>query len=129
MNNITETSLFAYETIKHDLSNRQQQVYDLISRHKQIIAKDIAFMLGLKINQVTGRINELMYDKQTIKINSIVDVDGRKRYAYAIRSELDPINKRNLTPDQKFEAFKSWIKTKQFVTSDNAIRFLDKLAK
>lgn len=54
-----QTSLLAYESILK-LGNKQKQVYDVIKHLGKATNRMIAKELGLEINQVTGRTNELV---------------------------------------------------------------------
>ena len=56
---IQQTSMEAYESIKHELGERQQLVLDTIVDNPGMSNHDIAHILGLEINQVTGRVFEL----------------------------------------------------------------------
>jgi len=107
MNNMKETSLTAYETIKPHLGKMQEAVYDCIERNtiafnKFLSAKQIKDREGIPINVVVARINELMYDKQLIKV---AYVKGNNSY-YTIRNGTDPLNIRKSTYKQKWEQLK-----------------------
>ena len=54
-----QTSLFAYSEVKPELGVRQQQVLDVISKHKGIDNLMIAQILKLPINSITPRVKEL----------------------------------------------------------------------
>jgi len=58
---VTETSLEAYKDL--DLGKRQMEVYNIIKKlgtcNNMMIARD----LGLGVNQITGRVNELRNKK------------------------------------------------------------------
>jgi len=126
MDNIQKTSLFAYDTIKHDLNRRQQQVYDAIERLEYATAKDVSKFLQLPINSITGRINELLYIKQSIKIDDV----HFNQNIYSIRLESDPLNKRNLTPEQKLKVYRSWLSRKGlYISTEEAIKKLDEIVK
>jgi DNA-binding MarR family transcriptional regulator len=56
---VAQTSILAYETIKSRLGRRQQQVYETIQKLEPCHNLQIAEYLGLPINQITGRVNEL----------------------------------------------------------------------
>jgi predicted transcriptional regulator len=107
MTNISENSLFAYESIKPVIGKMRNKVLAIIKIHGECTSFDIAKALNLSIHKVTGRINELMYDCQAINIIKVVE--PRKRNVYAVRDAHDPFNVRSLTPEQKLKQFKSWI--------------------
>jgi DNA-binding Lrp family transcriptional regulator len=52
----------SYNELKDDgtLSKRRQQVYDAIKGLKHATSPEIGELLGLPINQITGRVKELM---------------------------------------------------------------------
>jgi uncharacterized protein YggL (DUF469 family) len=127
MNNIKETSLFAYDQVKPHLGYQQEFVYSLLKYYPNgITAKEISTMLRKPINSVVARVNELMYEKQLIKI---AKVENNQSY-YTIRSASDPINIRKKTPDQKLNEFKSWLKCQGlFVSTTEAITKLESIIK
>lgn len=62
--NVAETSRIAYEEIKHELGQRQNQVYTAIDYCQRVrrlnhTNLELANMLGIPINQVTPRVHEL----------------------------------------------------------------------
>lgn len=122
--NVTETSLFAYETIKPELRKRQQEVFNAIDRLEYATAKDVSKFLHLPINSITGRINELLYDKQMIKIDGF---DFKQRI-YSVRKEGEPLNVRKLTPHEKLEQVKTWLRGQGlYVDTGKAIEAIDKI--
>lgn len=56
---IQQTSMEAYESIQRDLGERQQLILDTIVDNPGMSNHDIAHILGLEINQITGRVFEL----------------------------------------------------------------------
>lgn len=57
---VTQTSLMAYESVKHELNNRQREVYELLkSTGRPLTASEIANKLNRPINTITPRIYEL----------------------------------------------------------------------
>ena len=56
---IQQTSMEAYDSIKTELGERQQQVYDTIEQHEGVSNLDISQILSLPINSVTPRVKEL----------------------------------------------------------------------
>jgi len=126
-NNVQETSLFAYESIKPIKRESQQMIYDLIKQHGKLTSFEIARKLNKSVNAVTPRLNELMFENQQIKIIGIEE--GRvKRSLYSVRIETDEKNKRNLTPIEKLEQFRSWLKGKGlYISTQEAVEMLDKI--
>jgi len=126
-NNVQETSLFAYESIKPIKRESQQMIYDLIKQHGKLTSFEIARKLNKSVNAVTPRLNELMFENQQIKIDGIEE--GRvKRSLYSIRLETDEKNKRNLTPIEKMNKFRSWINSKGlYISTQEAVEMLDKI--
>jgi predicted transcriptional regulator len=126
-NNVQETSLFAYESIKPIKRESQQMIYDLIEKHGKLTSFEIARKLNKSVNAVTPRLNELMFENQQIKIDGIEE--GRvKRSLYSIRLETDEKNKRNLTPIEKMNKFRSWINSKGlYISTQEAVEMLDKI--
>ncbi len=57
--NVQQTSLEAYHILYDDLGNRQKEVLDVIRDNPGVCNKEIAEMLLLPINCVTGRVKEL----------------------------------------------------------------------
>ena len=56
---IQQTSLESYKAIIPTLSDRQKVVFDVINEHHGMSNHDISRFLGLEINCVTPRVNEL----------------------------------------------------------------------
>lgn len=56
---IQQTSMEAYNSIIVELGDRQQVVYDTIVEGSGLCNHDIAWILGLEINQITPRVKEL----------------------------------------------------------------------
>lgn len=56
---VAHTSSLAFASIQKRLGAKQQQVYRVIEKHQPITNEGIAEILGLPINQVTGRVTEL----------------------------------------------------------------------
>ena len=126
-NNVQETSLFAYESIKPIKRESQQMIYDLIEKHGKLTSFEIARKLNKSVNAVTPRLNELMFENQQIRIIGIEE--GRvKRSLYSVRIETDEKNKRNLTPIEKMNKFRSWINSKGlYISTQEAVEMLDKI--
>ena len=126
-NNVQETSLFAYESIKPIKRESQQMIYDLIKQHGKLTSFEIARKLNKSVNAITPRLNELMFENQQIKIIGIEE--GRvKRSLYSVRIETDEKNKRNLTPIEKMNKFRSWISGKGlYISTQEAVEMLDKI--
>ena len=72
--NIRDTSLDAYDSIKPEIKTRQREVYDAIKYLKSPTNTEISKFLGIPINSITPRTNEL-YKKKLV-------VDGKKRECY-----------------------------------------------
>jgi len=71
-------SLIAYVSIAPDLSKRQSEVFEVFRSGKQYTDRTVAQMLGLEINQVTGRIAELIA-KGKIFEAGVIKENGRPR--------------------------------------------------
>ena len=56
---IQQTSVEAYESIQHDLGERQQLILDVIVDSPGLSNREIGLVVGLEINKVTGRVFEL----------------------------------------------------------------------
>lgn len=126
--NIKGTSLFAYGEIKPHLGKMQLSVYSWIKNNEpfSLTAKNISRLAGKPINSVVARINELMYEKQLIKI---AKVENNQSY-YTIRNASDPLNIRKKTPDQKLKEFKSWMQCQGlFISTTEAIKKIEELCK
>ena len=74
---IQQTSLEAYKAILPELSNKQQEVVDVIEHHPGMSNHDIARFLNWEINTVTPRVNELrekgVVDLHAIKVDRITE--------------------------------------------------------
>jgi len=56
---IQQTSIEAYKSIQHSLGERQQLILDTIIETPGVSNHDLTLILGLEINQITGRVFEL----------------------------------------------------------------------
>lgn len=86
-------SIESFKDIMNELPERRRAVLWVIYDYQShgITSFNIAEILKLKINQVTGRINELMH-MQLIRIHSKEISGGRSRNRYTIRLSSDPEN-------------------------------------
>lgn len=101
--NIQQNSLEAYEAIKPKISKMQKKIFDIIKDYGYISALRISLNSDIPINSVVPRINELMYDKQIIKIVRGVEYRGRMRAVYSARDYNDPYNVREKSYKEKYE--------------------------
>ena len=62
---VQDTSLEAFESIKHKLTHRCLQVYRCLRIFGDMSDREIAEHLGWEINRVTGRRNDLLNHKDT----------------------------------------------------------------
>ncbi len=122
--NITETSLFAYDQIQPYLGSMQSKVIAVIPYSTGVSAKYICSMLGKPINSVTARLNELLYEKQVIKVSHV----KHNQSYYVMRLTSDPPNVRKLTGTEKLEQFRAWLSGKGlFVATNEAIEKLNEI--
>jgi len=83
---IQQTSLESFRDIKKELGKRQQCVFDGFISNGSCTNLELSRMLGLPINQITPRTNEL------VKMGLVVedkkrscDVSGRKAIAWMVK--------------------------------------------
>lgn len=83
---VQQTSLESFHDIKKELGKRQQYVLDGFEANGSCTNLELSRMLGLPINQITPRTNEL------VKMGLVVedgkrscDVSGRKAIAWRIK--------------------------------------------
>lgn len=74
---IQSTSQEAYDSILDKLGNRQHQVLNKLKEIEPACNKAIALALGMPINEITPRVNELRY-KGVVEEAYKADYDGRK---------------------------------------------------
>ena len=95
-----------------NLSPRQEEVYNAIKSTGQITAKGVGYMLSLSINQITGRINELMH-LNLIKIEKTVKDKTSKRSRvnqYCVRKETDPLNIFDESWEDRYNSLNDWVR-------------------
>ena len=107
---MNQNSLEAYDQIKDNLSPKRGMVFNEIEYSismfdKPLSALQIKDRLRWQINQVTGRINELLYDCQMIKIVGATKINGRTHNTYGIRQYTDPLNIRKRTKAERIEDY------------------------
>jgi predicted transcriptional regulator len=88
---MTATSLLA--NARTDKPTKRALIFRYLHENKQANYKEIATALHIQINTVTGRINEMLYKHQEIRVCGIVD----NMHVYCVRLETDPENKRPLS--------------------------------
>ena len=110
-NRISETSLAANERVKPKKENQRGIIEAALKRAEgyPMNAKFIAAKTGLRLESVNGRINEMLYKYQTVKIVSVInDCQG-----YALRLEADPLNVRPKSQaeilSEKIKAIQSYL--------------------
>jgi len=88
---VRQTSLLAYKEIKPELGARQRQVFEVILTHPGLCNREIAQILNLPINCVTGRCKELREHEPGVPPLVIEfgtkEYDGRKVLTYAVNPE------------------------------------------
>lgn len=67
-----ETQIIAYKNITK-IQNKREKVYELIVQHNGATNQELAVMTDKKINEITGRVNELC------KAGKIKDAGMRRR--------------------------------------------------
>lgn len=83
------TSLSAYDSIRSELTRRQFQVFEALGKIGVMSNRQLSVELGLPINSVTGRTNELIKAGQIYEYDKVKDiVTGRT----VIRWSVIPIS-------------------------------------
>ena len=70
---IQETSLEAYDVLQPELGRRQQEVYNIIERYREVSISDISRIMQSQTHNITGRLMELR--KKGLVFNSGKKVD------------------------------------------------------
>jgi len=101
---ISKNSIEARNFVKPHLTKMQDKVFNVLVIHgKPLTAIQIAEVLDKRINAVTPRLNELLYDSHKIKIvSNTVEIKGKQKSLYAVRQENDPIAKREKSWKDKY---------------------------
>ncbi|MBD3180756.1 hypothetical protein GF312_00590 [Candidatus Poribacteria bacterium] len=99
-------SLETYEQIRDQLPKKRKIVFELIWTYKDkgLTAFDIAAMLNVGVNHVTGRINELMH-LQVIRKKGIDTTSKQPRAKYTIRFEGQPLNEFSKCLEDRIDEF------------------------
>ena len=101
MGNVSENSKEAFRKVNKDLTQRQSDVLRIFQEAiNPLTAKMVSTLSGIKINAVTPRINELLYDLQLIKIVGTTKT-GRKSNLYTLRSASEEKTFRELSNKEK----------------------------
>jgi predicted ArsR family transcriptional regulator len=85
---IHDNSLMAYVSIAPELSKRQREVLAVFKDGKQYTDKEIADILGLEINQVTGRIKELILRCEIAEVGKIKVAGRPRRLCQVVKNTL-----------------------------------------
>lgn len=85
---IAQTSLTAYKQLK-DLGNRQQQVFDAVEDMGSASNEQVAEKLGLPIQSVTGRVNELARYGYLDVVGTTFNKSGHLAKLWAVCSPQD----------------------------------------
>jgi predicted HTH transcriptional regulator len=73
-----QNSVDAYKSIRESLSEKQTKVLAIVERNPFITRQSVAERLGWQINQVTGRVKELLLVGAIEESGKII-VNGRSR--------------------------------------------------
>lgn len=71
-------SLTAYVSIAPELSRRQYEVLQVFKDGREHSDREVADTLGLEINQITGRIAELISKREIAEVGKVY-INGRPR--------------------------------------------------
>lgn len=89
---LAQTSLLSYQSLtKKELGDRQQQVFDAIERNGSMSNEEISLFLGLPIQSVTGRVNELARYGYLVVAGLTTTRSGRSAKLWAV---ADPDDKK-----------------------------------
>ena len=132
--NTSPNSLEAYDNIKPNLNQSQEAIFEAIEFMGKCSAKQLAHFSNLPINTVVGRINELMYDKQAIKIYRVMKIGSKKQNVnvYTVRSKNDPPNVRKKTYKELYEELlkkHDEMILKTSIETNNATIYIDAMIK
>lgn len=85
MTHVRDTSLDAYQSIRHQLGEKQQQVLSVFSPVNTFTNMELAQYLGWSINRVTPRVYELR-EKGLLKEDEkrICSVTGRRVWSWRL---------------------------------------------
>lgn len=108
---MADTSLSAYENNLAKLDGHKQEIYDCIVSRPNISALGISRITGLKINVVTGRINDLVH-LQLIKVTG--KQQPRNVNTYSVRKPSDPLNTFPVSWEEKYHLLKEKYETVVF---------------
>ena len=104
MSNVNENSIEAFIEVSKDLTEKQEQVLQYFQEtNRPATANMCSGFIGIPINAVTPRINELVYDLQLLKVAGSTHGTGKKRSTYTLRESSDIKNKRELSNKKKLE--------------------------
>ena len=90
-------SLIAFQQYQPQINKSQRVVWECILENNRITAEQIALKTGMKINVVGPRLNELMYEKQIIKVCFSRYVNNYPQSVYGVRNMGDDLNRRKLS--------------------------------
>ena len=74
-----QNSISAYRAIESELPKSQRRVFNQIAKHWPITRQDIAARLQVPINQVTGRVRELIESGAIEESGDAVADTGKRR--------------------------------------------------
>lgn len=84
-NQMRDTQLDAYDSIRAELSRRQFQVFEILGRLGVMSNRQLSVELKLPINQITGRTNELIKAGQIYEYDKVKDlITGRTVIRWAV---------------------------------------------
>lgn len=85
---IHENSLTTYVSIAPELSKRQREVLAVFRDGKPHTDKEVADALDLEINQITGRIRELISKKEIAEVGKIYSNGRPRRLCQIVKNTL-----------------------------------------
>jgi predicted HTH transcriptional regulator len=74
-----DNSLTTYISITPELSKRQWEVLQVFKDGKEHSDREVAQILDLEINQITGRIGELIKKEKIVEVGKIKEETGKPR--------------------------------------------------
>lgn len=111
MSNYKDTSGEAFAVVSKDLTKRQEKVLAIFKKiSTPMTAVSAAHILGLELNSVAPRINELTYITHDLVIDSYTGGSGRKKARFRIRKPGEEKAERELSPSEKLRHLISELK-------------------
>jgi len=105
-----ENSIHAYYQFKHKIKGLHLRIVEALNEHGKMSQSELSAITGIKRHILSGRVNELLFDRQFIKVIGTEVENNNPVNVYDLRTIHDKWNSKVNTKDDEIESLKLRIK-------------------